>query len=366
MKVVLLHDWLTGFRGGERVLEALCELYPDAPIYTLLHKQGSTSPIIESREIITSFLNKFSHIHEDYRKYLPLMPLAAEKLKIHHEADLIISSSHCVIKGVQKPLNSKHMCYIHSPMRYIYDQFDSYFGHTSFPVKTAAHLVRPYLKFWDRQSNHNVDLFVANSTFVANRVNLFYDRDAKVVNPFVDLKDFYSLQKNPLKKESHFLMVSAFAPNKRIDLAIEAFKQLGPDFKLKIIGSGSKDEINKLQALAAPNVEFLGNVGRQEIVEAFFKAKAFIFPGIEDFGITPLESMAAGTPVIAFKAAGVLDTLTEDTAKFFYKQDIQSLINAIKEYNINNYSVDKLHEQANAFSKETFMAHINKLSDGLI
>ena len=237
--VVILHDWLTGYRGGERVLEAVCEMFPDAPIYTLIHVPGSTSEIIESREIKTSFLNKIPGIHKNYRKFLPLMPLAAELMKITEEADLVISSSHCVTKGVKKPRGSRHVCYIHSPMRYIYDQFENYFGNASFPVRVVANIIRPYLKWWDKKSNSNVDLFLPNSKFVEQRIKTHYgDVPTEVVYPFVDLDDFREIQKNPPAKEDFYLMVTAFAPNKRVDLAIKAFNQLG--YNLKIIGGKSR------------------------------------------------------------------------------------------------------------------------------
>jgi glycosyltransferase involved in cell wall biosynthesis len=341
-------------------------MFPEAPIYTLIHKPGSTSPIIESREIITSDLNKIPNVHQSYRKFLPLMPLAAERMKITHEADLIISSSHCVIKGVTKPNHAKHVCYIHSPMRYIYDQFDNYFGHTSLPTKMAAHLIRPYLTFWDRRSNENVDYFVANSTFVANRVKQFYGREAEVIHPFVDLKDFENLQKAPPQKENFYLCVSAFAPNKRLDLAIEAFNLLGPAFKLKIVGSGSQEETQKLKALAHSHIEFLGNLEREEIIALFFKAKAFVFPGIEDFGITPLESIAAGTPVIALHEAGVLDTMTEKTAKFFYQQDVESLERAVRDFSLEAFKREDLLARAASFSKDQFKENISSLISRLI
>lgn len=355
MKVALLHDWLTGFRGGERVLEALAELYPDAPIYTLIHKKGSTSPILESRRIITSFLDRIPGIHENYRKFLPLMPLAAEKLYIDQDVDLLISSSHCVIKGVRKPESAKHLCYIHSPMRYIYDQFDSYFGSSSLPIRLGAHACRPYLEFWDKQSSHNVDLFIANSSFVAERVKQFYHRKALVLNPFVDLKDFAPFQDSPPKKENFFLMVSAFAPNKRLDLAIEAFKILGSEYRLKIVGSGSEEDTQRLKAMAGNNVEFLGNRSRAEIIDLFFKAKAFVFPGIEDFGITPLESLAAGTPVIAFKAAGVLDSLNRQTAQFFEAQSVDDIVSAIQNFKPSSFERSLLYQRAEDFSKESFL-----------
>lgn len=327
MKVVILHDWLTGFRGGERVLEAICEMFPEAPIYTLIHKKGSTSPTIESREIVTSFLDKIPGIYDNYRKFLPVMPLAAELLKITHEADLVISSSHCVIKGVKKPKGAKHISYVHSPMRYIYDQFDSYFGNASLPIKIAAHICRPYLQWWDKRSNKNVDQMIANSEFVRKRIQKYYNIDAKVIHPFVDLEDFEEVQKNPPPKEDFYLMVTAFAPNKRVDLAIEAFNENG--LPLKIIGGGSATEEEKLKQMARPNIEFLGRLSRKEVIEHYAKAKAFIFPGVEDFGITPLESLAARTPVIAYKKGGVLETQTKETGIFFEEANPDNLTKAV-------------------------------------
>jgi glycosyltransferase involved in cell wall biosynthesis len=360
-KVVLLHDWLVGFRGGERVLESFCELYPDAPIYTLIHKKGSTSPTIESREIITSWLNKIPGIHENYRFFLPLMPLAAMSLKIKHQADIVLSSSHCVIKGVKKPEGSVHVSYVHSPMRYIYDQFDSYFGKSRFPIRLAAHLVRPYLQTWDYITNANVDLFVANSTFIQSRIKLFYNRDSIVVHPFVDLKDFSALTDKP--KENHFLLVSAFAPNKRVDLAIRAFRKSGKE--LRIIGGGSKQEIEAVKLLASENIKFLGQINRLKVVEEFAKAKALIFPGVEDFGIVPLESLAAGTPVVAFMLGGVLDTLDEKTAVYFTEPNETSLINAVNEIENKKFQRENLIQKAHKFSKEKFEYEIKCIVSGI-
>jgi len=360
MKVVILHDWLTGFRGGERVLEALCEMYPDAPIYTLIHQKGSTSPIIESREIHTSFLNSIPGIYQNYRKFLPLMPLAASLLNIKTEADLILSSSHCVIKGVKKPKGSRHICYIHSPMRYIYDQFDNYFGRSKLPIKIIAHIIRPYLQWWDKRSNSNVDLFLPNSQFVNERVKKYYGNvPTKVVYPFVDLKDFYKTKDTPGDKDNYYLMVTAFAPNKRVDLAIAAFNQLG--LELKIIGSGSEEEILDLKQKSNKNIEFLGKLSRDEVISYYARAHAFIFPGVEDFGITPLEAMASGTRVIAFRAGGVLETLNETTATFFNKDTKESLVDAILKNEIKRH--EDLISKASQFSKESFIKSIKKSID---
>lgn len=357
MKVVLLHDWLVGFRGGERVLEAFCEMFPDAPIYTLIHSPGSTSSTIEKHNIYSSFLNKIPNISKHYRKFLPLFPKAAESLKIE-EADLVISSSHCVIKGVKKPVGSRHLSYIHSPMRYIYDQFEVYFGKDA-PLyqRVGAHAFRNYLTNWDIKSNQNVDMAVANSNFVSERIKEYYQLEPRVVHPFVDLADFEGNE--TVEKGDYYIMVTAFAPNKRVDLAIKSFNKLG--LPLKIVGSGQQEK--NLKNLAGPNIEFLGNLKRVEVVELFKKAKALIFPGVEDFGITPLESLASGTPVIAFKSGGVLETLNNDVAVFFEESTEESLIAAVNKFDKMTFDSDLLKQRARDFSKESFKKNMQKLID---
>ena len=306
-------------------------------------------------------MDKIPGIYDNYRYYLPIMPLAAESLKITHEADLVISSSHCVIKGVKKPKGSQHICYIHSPMRYIYDQFENYFGKSPAPIRIAANLMRPYLKWWDKKTTKNVDLFLPNSRFVQSRVQKYYNTDCFVVNPFVDLKDFAKVRKQTIKKKEYYLMVTAFAPNKRVDLAIEAFNELG--YKLKIIGCGSKESTQELQEMANENIEFLGQLDRLSVIRYMAEAKAFIFPGVEDFGITPLESMAAGTTVVAFNKRGALESLLDSTASFFEHPNKDSLIEAIKSFKEKDKK--DLFSRANDFSKENFISnlqgYINKI-----
>lgn len=355
MRVVLLHDWLTGFRGGERVLEVFCEMFPDAPLYTLIHKKGSVPASIENRKIVTSYLNNIPGIHEHYRKFLPLFPSAAAGLHITDEADLILSSSHCVIKGVVKPLGAKHISYVHSPMRYLYDQFDNYFGaHAPWYQRWGIKLFKNYLVNWDKASNRNVDIMLGNSSFVQQRISKYYEMDSDVVYPFVDLDDFRRVQNNPLDKEDYYIMVTAFAPNKRVDLAVRTFNGLGK--KLKIIGSGQQE--SELKSMAASNIEFLGNLSREEVVDHFAKAKALIFPGVEDFGITPLESLAAGTPVVAFRAGGVLETLTDKTAIFFDDANEESLLEAVQRFEQKTFSKGELFARAEKFSKKVFKQNI--------
>lgn len=355
MKVVLLHDWLTGFRGGERVLEAFCQMFPQAPIYTLIHVKGSVPQSIESHEIRSSYLSNIPGISKYYRKFLPLFPHAAESLSILEEADLVLSSSHCVIKGVKKPKGAVHVSYIHSPMRYLYDQFDNYFGPGApLSQRVGIKFFKNSLVNWDLESNKNVDVMIANSQFVKSRIKTFYSREASVIHPFVDLIDFTHLKNETVVKQDYFIMVTAFAPNKRVDLAIQAFNELG--LPLHIIGSGQQEEM--LKQMAGPNIKFLGSVSREEVIKQFAHAKAMIFPGVEDFGITPLESLASGTPVIAYKKGGVLETLNEKTAVFFERDDKESLIGAIKQFEFKSFDRNDLIQRANQFSKEEFQSKI--------
>lgn len=362
MKVILLHDWLTGFRGGERVLEVFCEMFPNAPLYTLLHKKGSVPSSIEDRKIVTSFIDNIPGSHNHYRKLLPLFPSAAESLRITEKADLVLSSSHCVIKGVKKPDAAKHVCYIHSPMRYLYDQYDNYFGPQSpWYQRFGIKFFKNGLVSWDKLSNKNVDLFLANSQFVKQRISKYYELESEVVHPFVDLEDF-KLDEDLPKKEDFYLMVTAFAPNKKVSLAIDAFNKMGKT--LKIIGGGQQEEL--LRQKANSNIEFLGNCTREEVIDFFKKARGFVFPGVEDFGITPLESLASGTPVIARKIGGVLETLNEDVAEFFEEDTVESLIEAVESFEKKTFSTEIMRARARDFSKENFKNHIKNHLESII
>jgi glycosyltransferase involved in cell wall biosynthesis len=354
---VLLHDWLTGFRGGERVLEAFCELFPQAPLYTLFYQPGSASPIIENRKIVSSFLNKVPGAATHYRKLLPFFCLAAESLKIQEDCRLVFSSSHCVIKGVRKPKGAVHVSYIHSPMRYMYDQFESYFGPTApFHQRWGARLLRQRITEWDIASNQNVDHMIANSYFVQKRIQEYYHRESTVIHPFVELADFRPLQNQPCQKEDYYLMVTAFAPNKRVDLAVDAFNELKRP--LLIIGSGQQEKW--LKSLAKSNVQFLGNLPREEVITRMRKARGFVFPGVEDFGITPLESLASGTPVIAYQAGGVLETLSTETAFFFNENSSKALQQAVLEFEKASFDSKILNARAEEFSKELFKEKVIK------
>jgi len=302
-RVVLVHDWLTGMRGGEKVLESLCRLFPSADLLTLVHLPGSVSKIIEARRVRASFIQHVPSRARWYRHCLPLFPTAVECFDLD-EADLVVSTSHCAAKSVVPTGRALHICYCHSPMRYGWDQFDAYFGLERVgPVMSAA--ARPVLAWlarWDRDTAGRVDRFVANSRFVAGRIGRYYNRRALVVPPPVDTEFF-----NPgdVAPGSHFLVVSALVPYKRIDVAIRAAAQAG--VRLTIVGSGP--DLQRLRALAGSEVTFAGALDGTALREAYRQARALVLPAEEDFGIAPVEAMACGRPVIALGRGGAVETV---------------------------------------------------------
>ena len=302
-RVVLAHDWLTGMRGGEKVLEALCRILPAADLVTLVHVRGSVSPVIEHRSIRTSIIQRLPLPGRFYRHYLPLFPAAIEGFDLD-EADIVISTSHCAAKAVVPTGRAVHLCYCHSPMRYGWDQFDWYFGPERLGRAGTA-LVRPVLAWlarWDRATAHRVDRFLANSQYVAGRIARYYNRQATVLYPPVDTDYFTPGDAGP---ESYFLVVSALVPYKRLDIAIRAAGLLNA--RLKIVGQGP--DVDRLRALAGPAVEFVGPLGAEDLREAYRGATALVMPGEEDFGIAPVEAMACGRPVVAFGRGGARETV---------------------------------------------------------
>jgi glycosyltransferase involved in cell wall biosynthesis len=357
-RVALAHDWLTGMRGGEKVLEALCRRFPDAPLWTLLHVPNTVSDAITNRPIHTSVLQRLPFAGKRYRHYLPLFPFFAETNRASH-ADIVVSTSHAVAKSMVKkgPRHCKlHICYIHTPMRYAWDLFDEYFGPEQVGWIRSRLLYAPimqWVKWYDRVTAKRVDLFIANSTYVAERVRRCYGRKAAVLPPPVDVTRFANVPRNP---EEWFLIVSALVPYKRVDHAIRACAKLGR--RLKIAGSGP--ETRRLKELAAElgaEVEFLGFASDEELVEHFSRAKALLFPGVEDFGIVPVEAIAAGCPVIALRRGGVLDSMTEQTAVFYSEQSTDGLIEAMRTFEATQSRFDEriLRKHAARFGEEEFL-----------
>jgi len=335
MKIALVHDWLVAMRGGEKVFLEICRLFPDADIYTLVHAPGKVEAEIESHRIYTSFVQKIPGGKKHYSKLLPLFPIAIEALDLT-AYDVVISSSHCVAKGVITRPNALHVSYIHSPMRYIWDLHFSYFpkGEGNFVKRALYRSVANYLRIWDVASNHRVDKMIANSRFVAQRIRKYYRRKAKVIHPPVEVEGF-SVAANV---DNYYLAFSSLVPYKRLDLAIQAFNDLR--LPLKIIGAGP--ERAALEKLAAANIEFLDWLPDDEMRRILARAKALVFPGLEDFGIIPVEANAGGVPVIALGAGGALDTIIpleessrsnrQPTGLFFAEQSIAAIMKAVERF----------------------------------
>jgi glycosyltransferase involved in cell wall biosynthesis len=356
-KVAIVHDWVTGMRGGEAILDVICELFPNADLVTLLQTDFEMTPtILNGRRIRTSYLQRLMGMRrfsQGYRKLLPIFPHAIESIDMS-EYDLILSNTHCVAKGVKKREGVPHIAYVSTPMRYIWDMFDEYFGEgkTDLLTTKAAELVRPYLQAWDLKTTPSVDHLIANSRFVQNRIKQFWNRESTVIHPFVDPAKFEN--RLEVRAKEYYLIVSAFAPYKRIDLAVEAFAQLKKP--LIIVGKGQEEK--KLKKLAAPFpwIEFHGGLSDAALGELYRKARAFVFPGLEDFGITPLESLYNGRPVIAYGRGGVLDTITKETGIFFEKQTVDSLMNAVEkmEGEFSHFNAAQLRERSLEFSRQNF------------
>ena len=328
-KVALIHDWLTGMRGGERCLEVFCELFPEADLFTLLHVPGSVSPLIERRRIVTSFVQRLPAVATHYRYYLPLFPSAVESFDLRGY-DLVLSSSHCVAKGARPAPGARHVSYCFTPMRYVWDLYDEYFGRGA---GRLTRLVMPplaaRLRRWDRESSARVQRFAAISRHVAARIERYYGRSAEVIHPPVDVQRFELAAGDD---DGFYLVVSALAPYKRLDLAVRAANRLGR--RLLVVGWGPEER--RLRALAGPTVEFLGRRSDEDVAELYRRCRAVLFPGIEDFGIVPLEAMAAGRPVIAFAEGGALETVVPPggvrpaTGLFFDVQSVDALVAAMR------------------------------------
>ena len=369
-RVVLVHDWLTGMRGGEKVLEVLCALFPEAPLFTLLHVPGSVSSLIEQRPIHTSLVQKMPLAARRYRHYLPLFPRAMEAMKLP-PCDLVLSTSHCVAKAAAPPGRALHVSYVHTPMRYIWDMYPEYFGPgRGGAARYVMPLLRRRLQRWDVATCSRVDHFVANSRHVARRIRRNYGRVAQVIPPPVDTGRFAP----SAQVEDYYLVVSALVPYKRVDLAVEACTRAGK--RLLVVGKGPEEA--RLKALAGPTVKFFGWASDEHLAEIYARAKAFLFPGEEDFGITPLESMAAGRPVIAYARGGALETVVgpgdpagrAPTGLFFARQQVEDLQAAMTELEIRlpQFDPQALAEHAAGFDTAQFArrmaAHLAALLTG--
>jgi glycosyltransferase involved in cell wall biosynthesis len=351
-KVALVHDWLVGMRGGEKVLEVFCALYPGATLFTLVHRPGSVSPIIDSMDIRTSFIEMLPRGLTRYQYYLPLFPKAIESFDLR-DYDLVISSSHAAAKGVRVRHDALHICYCHTPMRYIWDQYDQYFGkgRSSVVTRTAMKMFREYLQRWDVRSAKKVDYFIANSHYVADRIKRIYERSSTVIYPPVDVDRFAS-QAGQGKFD---LIVSGLVPYKRIDIAIEAYNRMKKP--LVIAGNGSEEA--RLRRMAGPTIEFRGYVTDEEVSDLYAGCRALIFPGEEDFGIVPVEAMASGKPVIAFGKGGATETVVDGvTGCLFGTQDAACLAECVEQSESIHFLAEPIRRHAQKFSTGRFTREI--------
>ncbi len=357
-KIALVHDWLTGQRGGEKVLEVLAELFPEAPIYTLFHVRGSQIPDIEKKDIRTSFLQRLPWAKRKYRSYLPLFPLAVELFDLQ-DFDLVISSSHCAAKGIIPRPDALHLSYIHSPMRYAWNQYFAYFSprrlgpFSRWFIPPLIHALR----VWDVASSARTDIFVANSRNVARRIEKYYRRKAEVIPPPVDT-DFFRPEKEPgiSAGGSYFLIVSALVPYKMIDLAVEVFNRLGQE--LWIVGGGP--EYRKLRRAAKSNIRFLGNLPAEDLRQAYRGARALLQPWEEDFGIASLEAQACGLPVIAYSRGGARETvLPGKTGLLFDDLSAAGLSAALDNFQGLAFNKSTARKNAMRFSRPLFKKKIS-------
>lgn len=378
LKVVLVHDWLTGMRGGEKCLEAACRFFPNARLLTLLRRPGSTSQTIERMRIQTSLLQRLPHVTRYYRYLLPIMPLAIERFSIPDDTDLVLSFSHCVAKSVRVPKHVPHVCYCFSPMRYAWHMRDHYISRlhprqsailrpfTSLTYRVQDSLLRR-IQRWDRETSRQVTHFIAISQTIAQRIRECYGRGASLLYPPVDT-DFYCPAAVP--REDYYLCVSALVPYKRHDLAIEACNRLGK--RLLVIGSGP--EAARLANQAGPTVTMLGWQTDEQIRHHLRRCRALLFPGLEDFGIVPLEAQACGAAVIAFGQGGATETVLpagphrKGTGCFFTDQTIDGVCTAIEEFetHVERFDPHLARQQAERFSTVYFERGLRRLLEEVL
>ena len=364
MKVAFVHDWLVTYRGGERVLEQLLALYPDAPIYTLFYHPDRMPLSIRSRKIhYPKLLNPLWKVKT---ALLPLLPSIIESFDLS-AYDLVISTSSCVAKGVVTGPDTLHLCYLHSPMRYIWDQRTEYLASLDrIPGLGAfAHYLSSSLRVWDAVSSHRVDRFVVNSNFVKRRVKKYYGREASVVHPPVDWRCFASKVDGSASADrtDYFLAAGAFVSYKKLCIAIEACERA----KVHLVVAGSGPEEKRLRALAGGYTRFVIQPNAAEWIDLFRGAKAFLFPAVEDFGITAIEAMASGIPVIAYKGGGALDFIEPGiTGEFFAEQSVDSLCSALTSFDQTKYGAQIITDYAKRFDFDRFLDQMRRELDQLI
>jgi glycosyltransferase involved in cell wall biosynthesis len=351
-RIAFVHDWLTGMRGGERVLEVLCERFPSAELFTLVHLPGSVSPTIEARRIRTSFIQQLPMVRRFYRHYLPLFPAAVERLDLRG-FDLVMSVSHCCVKSVVTPPDATHLCYCLTPMRYAWDQFDAYFGSERIGRLGSA-VMRPIMSRmaeWDRRTADRPSRYVAISHYVAGRIARYYNREATVVYPPVDTRFFAP---DGSHADRYALVVSALVPYKRIEVAIDACQRAR--VALKIVGDGpERAALERRSEAGGGGVEFLGRLTDEQIRDLYRRAQVVMLPGEEDFGIVPLEAQSCGRPVIALARGGALETVVPEVTGLLVDQPSgEAFADALDRVMTRPFDAGEIRRHAQTFGRERF------------
>lgn len=359
MKVALIHDHLAQDGGAEKVLRVLAGMFPDAPIYTLLYEKNNVNKYFKDRHIETSIIQRLPGGIKHYQWYMPFMPMAVEFFDLKG-FDLVISDASAFVKGVITSPDTLHICYCHTPTRYIWSDTHQYIKELKYNkyFKKLISLVLNYVRIWDRVAADRVDKYIANSRAVQKRINKYYKHDSKVIYPPVDIEKFKIIE----NIEDYFLIGGRLAPYKRVDIVIEAFKKTGK--KLKIFGGGVDEKRLKKIAEGFPNIEFLGRISDEELPDLYGRCQAFINPQEEDFGITTVEAMAAGRPVIAYRKGGAIEIIKEgETGMFFDKQTSDAIAEKISSFNSSDFNPLEIRASAEKYGVERFKKEIREFID---
>jgi glycosyltransferase involved in cell wall biosynthesis len=360
MRVAIVHYWLVGMRGGEKVVEALCELYPEADIFTHVYVPEKVSDRINQHKIITTFINSLPWASKMYKTYLPLMPLALEQLDLR-SYDLIISSESGPSKGIIPSSDAIHVCYCHTPMRYIWNMYHDYRSGAGRVARLMMPPLSHYLRMWDVTSAARVDSFVANSATVAKRIHRYYGADSVVIHPPVDT-DAFSIAA-PSELGDYYLMAGELVSYKRPDLAVRAFNEMG--LELVVIGGG--EMLDEIRGLAGPTVTVLGAQPFDVLKQHYAGCRALIFPGEEDFGMVPVEAMASGRPVVAFGRGGATETVAKGLSGiFFTEQTVEAISSAVKSLAGIEIDPEKIAAHARQFGRDQFFRKMRTHIDDLL
>lgn len=370
MKIAVVCDWLVTYAGAEKVLEQILNIYPEADLFAVVDfiPRGQRG-FIQNKRVTTTFIQNLPRAQKKYRNYLPFMPIAVEQLDLS-AYDLVISSSHCVAKGVITGPNQLHISYVHSPIRYAWDLQHQYLREAGLEhglKSKIARLIMHYMRIWDTRTSNGVDYFIANSHFIAKRIWKCYRREATVIYPPVDISKF-TLH---TPKEDFYLTASRMVPYKKIDLIVKAFSQM-PDKKLIVIGKGP--DFEKIKKAAGPNVKMMGFQPDEVLVDYMQRAKAFVFAAEEDFGIIPVEAQACGTPVIAFDKGGSLETVRtygekeQPTGLLFKEQTTESIVETVNNFEkiVENIASIDCRRNAEKFSIEAFKTNFETFVDSAL